>query len=174
MRKDDGYEAFERYCESIFQRQTTEKGQEKVRDFVEYCANHWSAVVIRMKKETCGSCTEPQVSHILSDRLSRNPIAWSKEGLNRMTMLVVYKKNGGKLSGKDIRIRINSKARTDFKEDGYALYRDYAIKQADNVLKEKHDWSIFEYERSDFGKVDWLYVLRKSLGSEQSLEKLIS
>lgn len=174
MRKDDGYEAFEQYCERIFQRQTTEKGQEKVRDFVEYCANRWNAIVIRMNKETCGSCTEPQVSHVLSDRLSRNPIAWSKDGLNRMTMLVVYTKNGGKVRGEDVRIRINREARTGFREDGYTTYRDYAIKQADEVLKAKHDWSIFEHKRPDLGKVDWIYMFRKSLGSQLSLDKLVS
>ena len=173
MKKDD-YEAFERYCESIYEKQTTESGQKKVKDFVEYCANHWNAIVVRMSKETCGSCTEPQVSHVLSDRLSRNPIAWSKDGLNRMTMLVVYKKNGGKVHGEDVRIRVNSESRTGFREDGYATYRDYANKQADEVLKAKHDWSIFEHERADLGKVDWLYVLRKSLGSQQSLGKLVS
>ena len=174
MREDDGYEAFERYCESIFQRQTTEKGQEKVREFVEYCANRWSAIVTRMSKKTCGSCTEPQVSHVLSDRLSRNPIAWSREGLNRMTMLVVYTKNGGKVHSEDVRIRVNREARIGFREDGYATYRDYAIKQANEVLKAKHDWSIFEHECADLGKVDWIYMLRKSLGSQQSLEKLVS
>ena len=173
MKKDD-YEAFERYCESIYAKQTTENGQEKVRDFVGYCANHWSAIIARMSKEACGSCTEPQVSHVLSDRLSRNPIAWSKEGLNRMTMLVVYKKNGGKVRGENVRVRVNSEARTGFTEDGYATYRDYANKQADEVLKAKHDWSIFEHERADFGKVDWIYMLRKSLGSQLSLEKLVS
>ena len=173
MKKDD-YEAFERYCESIYAKQTTENGQEKVRDFVGYCANHWCANIARMSKETCGSCTEPQVSHVLSDRLSRNPIAWSKEGLNRMTMLVVYKKNGGKVRGENVRVRVNSEARTGFREDGYATYRDYANKQADEVLKAKHDWSIFEHERADFGKVDWIYMLRKSLGSQLSLEKLVS
>ena len=168
------YEAFERYCESIFQRQTTEKGQEKVRHFVEYCANHWSAIVVRTNKETCGSCTEPQVSHVLSDRLSRNPIAWIKDGLSRMTMLVVYTKNGGKLCGENVRIRVNAEDRTGFKEDGYTTYRDYANKQADEVLKVKHDWSIFEHETPSFGRVDWIYMLRKSLGSQQSLEKLVS
>ena len=101
-------------------------------------------------------------------------IAWSKDGLNRMTMLVVYTKNGGKVHGEDVRVRVNSEARNGFKEDGYAIYRDYAIKQADEVLKVKHDWSIFEHERADLGKVDWLYMLRKSLGSLLSLEKLVS
>ena len=174
MKKEDGYRDFERYCESVFQRQTTENGREKVRNFVVYCANRWRAIVVRMSKETCGSCTEPQVSHVLSDRLSRNPIAWSKNGLNRMTMLVVYTKNGGKVRGENVRIRVNSKSRSGFSEDGYAIYRDYANKQADEVLKAKHDWSIFEHERADLGKVDWLYVLRKSLGSQQSLGKLVS
>ena len=78
-------------------------------------------------------------------------------------MLVVYTKNGGKVSGKDIRIRVNSKARKEFKENGYARYRDYANKQADEVLNAKYDWSVFERDCSALGKVDWVYMLRKSL-----------
>ncbi len=71
-------------------------------------------------------------------------------------------------------IRINREAGTGFREDGYTTYRDYAIKQADEVLKAKHDWSIFEHKRPDLGKVDWIYMLRKSLGSQLSLDKLVS
>ena len=174
MKKDDGYEDFERYCESIFQKQTTEKGQEKVRDFVEYCANHWNAIVNRMKKETCGSCTEPQVSHVLSDRLSRNPIAWSKDGLNRMTMLVVYAKNGGIVCAEDVRIRVNEQLKADFREDGYARYCDYAKKQSDELLNTKHDWSLFEHECDPLGKVDGVYLLRKSVGALMPLGEMVS
>lgn len=174
MRKEDGYEAFERYCEAIFSKQTTEEGQKKVRDFVEYCANHWSAIVVRMSKETCGSCTEPQVSHVLSDRLSRNPIAWSKEGLNRMTMLVVYTKNGGKVCAEDVRIRVNEQAKAGFHEDGYARYSDYAKKQSDEMLNVKHDWSLFEHECDALGKVDGLFLLRKSAGAMKSPLELVS
>ncbi len=105
MLKEDGYEALERYCACVIKRQTTEQGQEKVRKFVDYCANHWSAIVVCMNKETCGSCTESQVSHVLSDRLSRKPFAWSRDGLNRMTMLVVYTRNGGKVCADDVRVR---------------------------------------------------------------------
>ena len=174
MCKEDGYEAFERYCESIFSKQTTEKGQDKVRKFVEYCANHWSAIVARMSKESCGSCTEPLVSHVLSDRLSRNPIAWSKEGLNRMTMLVVYMKNGGKVCAEDVRIRVNKQAKADFHEDGYARYSDYAKKQSDEMLKVKHDWSLFEHECDALGKVDGVYLLRKSVGAMKPLLEMVS
>ncbi len=174
MRKEDGYETFERYCEAIFRKQNTEKGQKKVRDFVEFCANHWSAIVVRMGKETCGSCTEPQVSHVLSDRLSRNPIAWSKDGLNRMTMLVVYTKNGGKVRGEDVRIRVNQQTKADFLENGYARYKDYANKQSDEILKVKHDWSLFEHECNSLGKVDGVYMLRKSVGALKPLLNMVS
>ena len=174
MCKEDGYEAFERYCESIFTKQTTEKGQDKVRKFVEYCANHWSAIVARMSKQTCGSCTEPQVSHVLSDRLSRNPIAWSKEGLNRITMLVVYAKNGGRVCAEDVRIRVNKQAKAAFHEDGYARYCDYAKKQSDEMLNVKHDWSLFEHECDALGKVDGVYLLRKSVGAMKPLLEMAS
>ena len=174
MRKEDGYEAFERYCENIYSKQTSEKGQEKVRKFVEYCANHWSAIVARMSKEACGSCTEPQVSHVLSDRLSRNPIAWSKDGLNRMTMLVVYTKNGGRVCAEDVRIRVDEQAKADYLEDGYARYSDYAKKQSDEMLNAKHDWSLFEHECDALGKVDGVFLLRKSLGAMRSLLDMVS
>ena len=174
MRKKDGYKDFERYCESIYSKQTTENGKQKVKEFITFCAGHWDAIVARMCGETCGSCTEPMVSHVLSDRLSRDPIAWSKDGLNRMTMLLVYTRNGGKVCGDDVRIRVNDKARADFAEDGYAMYRDYANKQADEVLKARHDWSIFEHQRNTLGKIDWTYLIRKSFCSPQPFSQLIS
>ena len=174
MRKENGYEAFEQYCDAVFSKQNTEKGQKKVRDFVDYCANHWSAIVVRMSKETCGSCTEPQVSHVLSERLSRNPIAWSKDGLNRMAMLVVYTKNGGRLCAEDVRIRVNEQAKSGFHEDGYARYSDYAKKQSDEMLNVKHDWSLFEHECDALGKVDGIYLLCKSVGAMKSLIEMVS
>lgn len=174
MKKEDGYKAFKRYCEMIRSKQTTEKGQEKASKFISYCSDHWDAIVARMSGKTCGSCTEPQVSHVLSDRLSRDPIAWSKEGLNKMTMLVVYSKNGGRVCGEDVRVRVNDDPPSRFNEDGYALYRDYANKQADEVLKVKHDWSIFDHEHFAHGKLNWLYLLRKSFGAQRSIADLIS
>ena len=174
MKKDDGYEAFERYCENISQQQATEEEQNKVRDFVEYCANRWSAIVTRMSRETCGSCTEPQVSHVLSDRLSRNPIAWSRDGLNRMTMLVVYTKNGGRVCAEDVRIRVDEQKKAGFHEDGYAKYSDYAKKQSDEMLNVKHDWSLFEHECDALGKVDGVYLLRKSVGAMKPLLEMVS
>ena len=173
MSKEDGYEAFEKYCAGIYARQTTESGKEKVRDFTAYCASHWNAIVLRMQKTVCGSCTEPMVSHVLSQRLSRNPIAWSKDGLSKMTMLVVFRKNGGCVNGNDVRIRVNPQAKACFYEDGYARYRVYAQKQADEVLNVKHDWSLFEHQCSVSGKVNGVYLIRKSFATMNSLSNLL-
>ena len=54
------------------------------------------------------------------------------------------------------------------------MYRDYANKQAEEALKEKYDWGIFEHEYADFGKIDFAHLVRKSFGSVQSLSQLVS
>ena len=44
-----------------------------------------------------GSCTEGQISHVLSERFSRPPMGWGKETLGKLSYLRVYKKNGKKI-----------------------------------------------------------------------------
>ena len=91
-----------------------------------------------------------------------------------MTMLVVYTKNGGRVCAEDVRIRVNAQAKADFREDGYARYCDYAKKQSDAMLKVKHDWSLFEHECDALGKVDGVYLLRKSVGAMKPLLEMVS
>lgn len=66
-----------------------------------YLWNNRQAAHLRYSPDICGSCTESLVSHVLSERLSRTPLAWSERGLEKMTMLVVYRKNGRKVTAKD-------------------------------------------------------------------------
>jgi len=172
--KEDRYEDFEKYCSRIYDGLKDSREQEKVREFVSYIAKNWAAIVNRMKGETCGSCTEPLVSHVLSERLSRDPISWSKDGLSRMAMLVVNEKNGRPLRNGDVRIRKDDEARKSFREDGYALYQAYAEKQADDVLHAKLDWSLLEKTTFHSGKVNGTYMLLKSMGSLKSLSDFAS
>ncbi len=174
LKNPNGYASFAKHCSLIFDKQTTDVGRKKVNEFKNYCAAFWDTIVLRMNKAACGSCTEPLVSHVLSDRLSRNPIAWSKTGLRKMTMLVVYEKNGKKVRSSDIRTRPDAEAETSFYEDGYAKYWQYAKEQADGMLKGRHDWSIFEHFDPDLGKVDGAFLIRKSLGSMESLIHKVS
>lgn len=174
MSRDDGCSDFLGYCYDIYTQQDNDDDKEKIVSFMSFCDGHWNSIVPRMKKETCGSCTEPLVSHVLSERLSRDPIAWSRKGLQKITMLVVYAKNGGVVRAEDVRRRTDSNAETQFREEGYAAYREYASKQAEAVLKEKHDWSIFEHEYRSFGKIDGPFMIRKAFGSLRSLTERVS
>ena len=62
-----------------------------------YLLGNWEAAVNRYRSDVTGSCTEAQVSHVLSERFSRDPMGWSEEGLGKLSKLRVYCKNGGRI-----------------------------------------------------------------------------
>jgi len=146
--KNNDFKSFAVYCNSIKEKQD-ETGLKKLFELVNYFQNNWDSIVERMNGNHCGSCTEPLVSHVLSDRLSRNPLAWSKEGLAKMAMLRVFEKNGGKVTSKHIRI---SRSKLERNEDyhslknGFEIYNKYAEQQIKSSFGNYHDWSIFEKE----------------------------
>ena len=146
LKKDDR-ESFMKYCESILQHQDDDDSQEKLLKLTGYFYNNWKAIAERYSGRHCGSCTEPLVGHILSERLSRNPLAWSPEGAAKMAMLRVYVKNGNKVKAEHIRV---SRSRADRKRDfearreGLEKYNRYAEKQINEFFSNKFDWSIFD------------------------------
>ena len=56
----------------------------------------------------------------------------------------------------------------------FFLPRVWNLQKANEVLKTKHDWSIFEHERSILGKIDFTYLVRKSFGLQLPLSQLAS
>jgi hypothetical protein len=78
------------------------KRLKKIRKTGAYLLNNWDAVMKRLEPGMVGSCTEPLVSHVLSERLSRNPMGWSEAGLSKMAMVRVYTQNGDTVRGEDI------------------------------------------------------------------------
>jgi hypothetical protein len=70
-----------------------------VKDARKYIMNNWAGIAIKAEKgyEIVGCSAEGHVSHVLSNRLSSRPKGWSKTGVNQMTKLLVYKKNGGNI-----------------------------------------------------------------------------
>lgn len=65
----------------------------------QYILNNWDGIEIRDEKgfEIIGCSTEGHVSHVFSDRLSSRPKGWSKLGVSKMSKLLIYKNNGGKV-----------------------------------------------------------------------------
>lgn len=148
-----------------------ENGQKSVHEILGYFNNNRESISNRMKARengVCGSCTEGLVSHILSERLSRDPISWSEAGLQKMASLLIFKKNGGKILPKHIRCSVSRKEKTKeknrFRECGFELYRSYAEQQSEAFLQKKLDWSILEPATPTFGKIDGTRVLLSALG----------
>ena len=147
------------------------KDREGCKKIIRYLWNTRQAAHLRYDPNICGSCTESLVSHVLSERLSRTPLAWSEQGLKKMTMLVVYRKNGQKVTAKDIRVSITAdeQEQEDLSlRDGWSKYNNYMNRQIDLILET--DWAnAFQRQTLSFGKVDAAYLIRKSFGALRSV-----
>lgn len=103
--------------------------------FGTYLFGQWEEIRNRVTLDIPGSCTEGQVSHVLSERFSRNPMGWSKVGLGKLSKLRVYRCNGGKLTAEDLK-------RKQPKE----CYRKYADRFINENMRDTYDWTIFDSE----------------------------
>lgn len=62
-----------------------------------YILNNWDGIEIRSNRGIVGCSAEGHVSHVFSSRLSSRPKGWSRKGVEKMSKLIIYKKNGGKV-----------------------------------------------------------------------------
>ena len=123
--RENDFDSFIRFCASINEKQD-EKGKKTLSELVNYFQNNWDSIVERLNGSHPGSCTEPIISHVLSERLSRNPLAWSREGLGKMAMLRVFTENGGKVTAEHIRVSRSRKERAcSRKPDLWQAHRHY-------------------------------------------------
>ncbi|MBO4796844.1 MAG: ISLre2 family transposase [Verrucomicrobia bacterium] len=105
---------------------------DKLKGFSKYLENNWEALVRRYQGDLPGSCTEGQVSHVLSERFSRNPMGWSSEALSKLSKVRIYRKNGG-----DPAEILN---RSPQKTTHAQYYEDALLED----LGARLDWSVFE------------------------------
>ena len=108
-------------------------------DFEKFIDANWDAIVRKSASMTTGSCTEAQVSHVLSERFSRNPMGWSKKNLGILTKARTYCLNGGKIGAKDF--RTNSEERQS--------YREYAEEMLKSSVGGCLDWRMFDVESTN-------------------------
>ena len=164
--RDGNWKSYKKLLETIYALQTG-KDRENCKKVILYLWNNRRAAHLRYSPDICGSCTESLVSHVLSERLSRTPLAWSERGLEKMAMLIVYRKNGRKITAKDIRVSLTREEldrEALLHRDGWDKYNNYMNRQIDSILDT--DWvGAFEKETVSFGKVDASFVIRKAFGS---------
>lgn len=137
------------------------KQEKRVRDFLRYVVNNWDGIVRRYTEDIVGSCTEGLVSHVYSERLSRNPMGWSEAGLNKMAELRVYTRNGCRVSGEAFKRPEDEKNRSILKEYGRERLR--------NAIHGCSDWSVFEKEPYNPAVNTATQILIRSYGQQRSL-----
>ena len=174
--RENDFDSFIRFCASIDEKQDG-RGKKALAELVNYFQNNWDSIVERLNGGHPGSCTEPLISHVLSERLSRNPLAWSREGLEQMTMLRVFTENGGKVTADHIRVSRSRKERAkdhNARKNGLELYNKYAEAQIKEALGGHHDWSVFANGHTlaglTCGKLTGTTVLLKACAELQPID----
>jgi hypothetical protein len=133
-----------------------------------YIQNFWGAVQNMRLPESIGSCTEAMVSHVLSERFSRNPMGWSRAGLSKMSMIRVFVVNGGKISPADT-LAWKKYNRKNTEITKLEKYEALVKKQYDKLFKESKDWRWFEVDNMISGKTTGTRVILNAFGRIQNI-----
>ena len=133
-----------------------------VKEVGSYIRNNWEEIVRRKRLDIPGSCTEGQISHVLSERFSRDPMGWSEECLGKLSQARVYLKNGGTLTREDFKEK-------DEKLNGKEKYREYAQRMMKEAGEGCFDWSIFEKPIVPMDKASGTQILIESLGESRNI-----
>lgn len=139
-----------------------------VKDTGAYILAHWEAIQNIRLPGSIGSCTEAQVSHVLSERFSRNPMGWSRAGLSKMAMIRVFVVNGGRVEPADVTARKGDGAGGAVMND-IEKYKRIVKKQREEALKGMKDWSLFGHETMIPGKCGGTRVVIEALGRTRKI-----
>lgn len=145
------------YIQSLLERATKEE-KTRVLEFARKLFRFWEQIRRRVTENIPGSCTEGQISHVLSERVSRDPLGWSKEGLGKLSKVRVSVKNGRPVERKDFK--------RGSKREPLA---DYADRIIDDLCRGPWDWSVFEREPFMFDGTSGTQILIKGLGQRRNI-----
>ena len=149
--------------ESMPAGKTRENKLKAITDSGGYILGHWDAIQNIRLPGSIGSCTEAMVSHVLSARLSRNPMGWSEGGISKISMLRVYVLNGGRVEPVDTLAWKRNPMRHRVVEN-IERYDRIIKRQSDEVLKDARNWRWFEGENMISGKTTGTKVALDALG----------
>lgn len=150
----DEHDKVEAIIAGLMKECKNEKDFEKLQELQTYLFSNWEAAVNRFREDMSGSCTEGQVSHVLSERFSRNPMGWSEEGLGKLTKLRVFCKNGGEITAEHFKSSYEC-------DETYKAY-------AKQYLEDR----IGTYDLSWMSDMREKYVFDTASGTQQAIKKL--
>ncbi|SDI89070.1 Uncharacterised protein family (UPF0236) [Pseudobutyrivibrio sp. 49] len=93
--KDD----FNRLVERLLDYAKSESDVNRIKSSSDYILKNWSAAKIRLSRleNVVGSSTEGHVYHVLSSRMSTDPLGWSHHGASQMARFREYTYNSGNM-----------------------------------------------------------------------------
>ena len=103
------------------------------------------------------------MSHVLSERFSRNPMGWSKKGLSKLVMVRVCVLNGGEVSPADT-ISWKHSDRRNRIADKIEKYDNIVNLQHDEIFKDVKNWRWFERDNLISGKTTGTKVVLEAFG----------
>jgi len=134
------------------------KGETKIKaikDARRYIKSQWEGIKNQYNEDYVGCSAEGHISHILADRLSSRPLAWSKIGVDQMSRLRVFKSNGGNVY--DLVIK---KKKEKQKELRLSKISKQNIKK---IISKSANEKIDNITILNIGKRTWVSELLKSL-----------
>lgn len=92
-------EGFKKLIDELYSKTESENKKEEITDVKKYMLNNWEGIEIQAYEagRVLGCSAEGHVSHLLSARMSSRPLGWSREGVDCMSRLRAFIKNGGKV-----------------------------------------------------------------------------
>lgn len=76
---------------------TTEAKLEAIEVTRRYIVGNWEAIKRQKDNEYIGCSVEGHISHVYASRMSSRPMGWSEQGVDQMSRLLVYRKNGSRI-----------------------------------------------------------------------------
>jgi len=149
--------------DTIAEGSTKERKAKRVNDNIDYILNNWGAIQNSQLPGVIGSCTEAMVSHVLSERFSRNPMGWSKKGLSKLAMVRIYVLNGGEVTPADT-ISWKHSDRRNRVADKLEKYDNIVKLQHEEIFKDVKNWRWFERDNKISGKTTGTKVVLDALG----------
>ena len=124
--------------QSLLEEAEDGKTKNRVNQYGTYILNHFDAIRERLTGGYPGSCTEGLISHVLSERMSRDPLGWSERIAGKLAKLRAFVLNGGVIDA------------AAFKEEAEECYSAYSERMIEEIRNHRYDWSMYEHERTPF------------------------
>ena len=158
MRKDE-QKKLKMLLQEMYGKSLDKKQKEFTAELGRYLRKNYEEIRNRLRSDGVGSCTEGQVSHVLSARFSRNPMGWSEEGLGKLSKQRVYIKNHGKIEASDFKKGVK-------REFGYREYADRILEEACRGAKV---FSIFEKGAPIFDVASGTQKIIRQMGMNRNI-----